>query len=63
MSTWKDPFNTPPEPYSTIWFRRYPEVTPPLQGVWCPNEGTVTLGPDNSWSSWYPRMANAYPLR
>jgi hypothetical protein len=50
MSTWKDPFNRPPEPYSTIWFRRYPEVTPPLQGVWCPNEGTVTLGPGNSWS-------------
>ena len=50
MSTWKDPFTTPPAPNSAIWFRRFPDVTPPLQGVWRPKEGIVTLGPDDSWS-------------
>jgi len=50
MSTWKDPFTTPPAPDSIIWLRRCPEVTPPLQGVWRPTEGIVALGPEDSWS-------------
>jgi hypothetical protein len=49
MPLWHDPFTSPPEFGATIMFRRYPEVTPPIIGVWNPDDGNVLLSHDTAW--------------
>ena len=49
MSTWTDALVTPPADGQHVWFRRWPEVTPPLQGVWAPDTDGVEIDGIGWW--------------
>jgi len=61
MAVWRDILSPVPQEGQRIWFRRYPQATPPAFGVWSDAAHGVVAGP-GKWEIEHNQIAAWRPL-